>query len=58
MIGADFTRGTTYTGTTSRTATSTTATATAAATAPEDSTLLNASTTGTCVPVAPGDIVK
>jgi hypothetical protein len=58
VVGADFTTGTAYTGTGAGGATSTGPQASTAATAPEDSSLLNASTAGTCVQVAPGDIVK
>lgn len=58
VVGTDFSTGTIYTSTSTTGGTSSTAAATTAATAPEDSSALNASTTGTCVPVAPGDIVK
>jgi LCP family protein required for cell wall assembly len=60
VIGADWTSGTTYGSSGSATSAggaSSTA-PTTAATAPEDSSLLNASSTGGCVQVAPGDIVK
>jgi LytR cell envelope-related transcriptional attenuator len=60
VIGTDWTSGTAYgsvsSGTNAGGASSTTPTT--AATAPDDSSLLNASSTGGCVPVAPGDIVK
>jgi hypothetical protein len=58
VIGTDFTNGSTYTATTAGGGPSPAPAATDAATAPEDSSLLNASTTGSCVQVAPGDIVK
>jgi LCP family protein required for cell wall assembly len=56
VIGADWPSGTTYSAGSSSGAS--TAKATTAATAPEDSSLLNASTTTGCVQIVPGDIVK
>jgi LCP family protein required for cell wall assembly len=59
VIGTDWTSGTTYGGSSGTSAGGASSTApTTAATAPDDSSLLNASSTGGCVQVAPGDIVK
>jgi LCP family protein required for cell wall assembly len=57
VIGTDWTSGTTYSSS-SGSSSSASPSTTAAATAPDSSSQLNASTTGQCVQVASGDIVK
>ena len=58
VIGSDWTSGSTFGGASAGTSGSSAGAASGAATAPDDSSLLNASSTGGCVQVAPGDIVK